>query len=202
MSAGKDRRNMKKKQVNCLVAGAMLLMLCTGCRKPAVLYDSQGEIADTPATEAEAEKEQQEQKASSVCVYVCGEVRNPGVYELPADARLGDAVEAAGGMTEAAAQTYLNLAEHVLDGQKIEVLTQEEAAQREEEARNAASGLVNLNQASAEQLMTLTGIGESKAKDILRYREKKGSFSSVEELMEIPGIKAGVFQKIKDQITV
>ena len=61
---------------------------------------------------------------------------------------------------------------------------------------------MNLNRALEEELMTLTGIGEAKAKDILRYREQHGKFTDIEELMEIPGIKAGVFQKIKDQITI
>jgi len=193
---------MKKKQTGCLILWAMLLLLCTACRQSAVIYDSSKEPAATSQAVEGVQEVQEEQSEAFVSVYVCGEVKEPGVYELPAKARLTDAIEAAGGMTEEAADTYLNLAEYVTDGQKIEVPSLQKAEEWKEEERRQLNGLVNLNQASEEQLMTLTGIGEAKAKDILRYREQHGEFSRVEELMEIPGIKAGVFQKIKDQITV
>ena len=129
-------------------------------------------------------------------------MKSPGVYELPEGSRIVDAVEAAGGMTEAASGTWLNLAEPVSDGQKIEVPSETEASELEKEQQEAQSGLVNLNTASAEELMTLTGIGESKAEAILSYREEHGGFEKPEELMEIPGIKEGVFEKIRDQVTV
>ena len=151
--------------------------------------------------EASGEKAS-ERSGDRVFVYVCGEVKSPGVYELPEGSRIVDAVEAAGGMTEAASGTWLNLAEPVSDGQKIEVPSETEAAELEKEQQEAQSGLVNLNTASAEELMTLTGIGESKAEAILSYREEHGGFEKPEELMEIPGIKEGVFEKIRDQVTV
>jgi competence protein ComEA len=182
---------------------AVLIFFCTACRKPAVIYDSSERDTDISRTVSDGEEEQvTEAEAQQVCVYVCGEVKQPGVYELPANARIADAVEAAGGMTGEAAEGWLNLAEHVEDGQKIEVPSAQEARELEEAALEQQSTLINLNTASAEQLMTLTGIGEAKAKDILEYRETHGRFTGIEELMEIPGIKEGVFQKIKDQITV
>jgi competence protein ComEA len=61
---------------------------------------------------------------------------------------------------------------------------------------------VNINTASAEELMTLTGIGEAKAESIIRYREENGGFQRIEDLMEISGIKEGVFEKIKDDIII
>ena len=63
-------------------------------------------------------------------------------------------------------------------------------------------GKVNLNEASREELMTLPGVGEAKADSILSYREENGGFDSIEEIMEISGIKEGVFEKMKDKITV
>ena len=66
----------------------------------------------------------------------------------------------------------------------------------------SGSGLVNLNTATKEELMTLKGIGESKAEDIIRYREKSGGFKKIEDIMKISGIKENGFQKIKDSITV
>ncbi len=185
---------------------AALILACTGCRGRAVLYDSE-ETAEVREETQEKGSEsgpdtEQEETLEKICVYVCGEVKSPGVYELAAGARVSEAVEAAGGMTEEAAESWLNLAEHMTDGQKIEVPSKEQEEQLKEEAFGRESGLVNLNTASAEQLTTLTGIGESKAEDILNYRETHGGFRTIEELMQIPGIKERVFEKIKDQITV
>ena len=64
------------------------------------------------------------------------------------------------------------------------------------------SGKVNINRAGAQELMTLTGIGEARAADIIKYREENGGFQSVEDIMKVPGIKEGAFEKIKDQISV
>ena len=192
----------------------LFTVLClAGCRDTAVLYDSSGEeTGNVPAGETADSGEAAEEAAgetasrktaeSVICVYVCGEVHAPGVYELPESARVVDAVEAAGGMTEEASDTWLNLAELLSAGQKVEVPSAARAEEALEEEEEAESGLVNLNTASAEELMTLTGVGEAKARAILDYREEHGGFQKPEDLMEIPGIKEGVFQKIKDQITV
>ena len=98
-------------------------------------------------------------------------------------------------------RTYLNLAETVSDGQKIEVPRWKWHRRLRKPRQRAISGLVNLNRATEAELMTLSGIGESKAKEIIRYRESKGGFQKPEDLMNIPGIKEGVFNKIRDQIT-
>ncbi len=180
------------------IFAALVFVLCAACRKPGVLYeDGMQEVR-----EAGEEEDTALETETQIFVYVCGEVENPGVYELDPQARIGDAVEAAGGMTEEAQEDWLNLAERLTDGQKIEVPSKEEALELLEARERQGSRLVNLNTASKEELMTLTGIGASKAEDIISYREQKGKFSSIEGLMEIPGIKEGVFRKIKDQITV
>lgn len=207
----KDRGMMKRIQKILWILVALELLFAVGCQKKAVLYDSEGAAGEDWETEAEGRKaegteEPKETDATKedavICVYVCGEVANPGVYELAAEARIGEAVEAAGGMTEEAASDWLNLAEHMTDGQKIEVPSKERAEELLEESAQEEKGLIDLNTASKEQLMTLRGIGESKAEDIVNYREQQGGFRTLEELMQIPGIKEGVFEKIKDQITV
>lgn len=167
--------------------------------------------ADPKETEAEAHP-----SGSQCTVYVCGAVNVPGVYELPAGSRVYEALDAAGGTCPEADPVYLNRAEEIQDGQQIYVPTAEEAKELGQpgaagtggivpgakETQSGAGGKVNLNTASKEELMTLTGIGEAKAESIMAYREEHGRFTSVEELMQIPGIKEGVFRKIRDSITV
>lgn len=149
---------------------------------------------------------------SGVYVYICGEVIKPGVYELFGDSRIYEAVDAAGGFTENAARECVNLASKVSDGMQITIYNREEAAslladsapvgENAGKSGTSGSGLVNLNTATKEELMTLKGIGESKAEDIIRYREKSGGFKKIEDIMKISGIKENGFQKIKDSITV
>lgn len=140
-----------------------------------------------------------------IYIHVCGEVASPGVYELAAGSRAFDAITAAGGFTELAAADYLNLAKILQDGEKLMVPDSEMAESQQfmpEEQLGVTGGLVNLNQADLNQLMTLPGIGEAKAKSILKYREDMGSFSRIEDIMNISGIKEAAFEKLKDYVTV
>lgn len=187
---------------------ALLLLVAvslSACKERAeVLYETSSAVQESGETGESPENQETnpETESQKLCVFVCGAVVSPGVYELPVGSRVNDAVEAAGGMTEKASATYLNLAEYVSDGQKVEVPTLEEARELEEARARQEAGLVNLNTATEAQLMTLSGIGEAKARAIIAYREEHGGFSSVEELMEIAGIKEGVYRKIQGQITV
>ena len=146
-------------------------------------------------------------------VHVCGAVNAPGVYELRTDARIYEALEAAGGMTEDAAADWINQAEALSDGERIYVPTQEEAEESAQSvsgrwadpngnAGGSVSDKININTAAKEELMTLSGIGASKAESILKYRQEHGNFQNIEDLKKIEGIKDGVFNKIKDDITV
>ena len=120
----------------------------------------------------------------------------------------GDALLAAGGTTESASPVSLNLAARLTDGQMIYVPSAEEAEAAG--GGSAPAGIlpdtgddkVNLNTADKEELMTLSGIGESRAEAILSYREEHGGFRSIEEIKEIEGIKDGIFNRIKEQIKV
>lgn len=140
-----------------------------------------------------------------IAVYVCGAVADPGVYDLQEDARVVDAIEAAGGMREDAASDSINLAEHISDGMKIYIPTVSEANQMNISSANISANIsnkVNINTATKEELMTLRGIGEARATDIIAYREKHGRFDKIEDIMNISGIKQSAFEKIKDDITV
>ena len=136
-----------------------------------------------------------------IFVYVCGEVQNPGVYEVTADARVCDVIDKAGGFSEYADAKALNLADHVEDAEKIYVPNMQEDRLQEEDSQEE-DGLLDLNKATKEQLMTLPGIGETKADLILEYRETKGPFQSVEELMEIQGIKERTLNQIKASVKI
>ncbi len=144
-------------------------------------------------------------------VYICGAVTNPGVYELPADSRVYQLIEAAGGLLSDADTKVLNQAEPLTDGMQITVYTQEEAKEMpistETPSASNVSGKtedakVNLNTAGEDSLMTLSGIGEARAKAIIEFREKNGNYTSIEDIMQIEGIKEKLFEKIKDQIEV
>lgn len=145
-----------------------------------------------------------------VSVYICGAVNQSGVYELEEGSRIYHVIELAGGMTEDAMDTYLNLAEELIDGQKIYVPTVTEVGEGSENTLNwsveveteTASGKVNINTASKEELMTLTGIGEAKAESIIEYRETYGAFENIEDIQNITGIKEGVYSQLEDEITV
>ena len=140
-------------------------------------------------------------ECKKIFVHVCGQVKNPGVYELEEGSRVFEVIEAAGGMTKQAADS-INQAEVLLDGQQLYVLSKDEVLKSNDGKAEVSDGKVNINRASKEELMELSGIGEAKADAIIRHREERGNFNSIEEIMEIEGIKEGVFRKIEDQITV
>ena len=176
-----------------------------------MLGSSAYEDASLAGTKKAAAVSATEALAPAFVVHVCGEVVNPGIYELPAGSRIYEAVKAAGGFTENAEEESVNLASPIEDGVQIRIYSKDEA---ETLAAGAApfdgfeaSGegkepVVNLNTATKEELMTLSGIGESRAEDIIRYREENGGFQNIEDIMKVSGIKDAAFQKIKDRITV
>jgi len=142
------------------------------------------------------------EEGPTVYVHVCGAVVTPQVVELPEGSRVKDALEASGGFSRDADQEYLNLARKVTDGEKLYFPTLKEAEVLEEEAGRIKQGLVDINTAGLEELMTLPGIGESRAKDILAYREANGDFERKEDLQMVPGIKENMYAKLKDKIFV
>lgn len=202
----------------------LFLILCmtavnTGCQKK----QETDFILENPKEHTDNEKQtegnkdikegksdsEKEKSTENIFVYVCGAVQKPGVYELLPGQRICDAIAAAGGLSEQAAGDSLNQAEVLSDGQMLRVLTTEEAAAAaatvqpgQETAESSRDGRVDINTADASALMSLPGIGQSKADAIIAYRNEHGAFKAPEELMNISGIKEGVYQKIKDSIKV
>lgn len=185
--------------VLCFVAAGILFTYLT--KKPPA-EPAQGALSTE--TETLSEEESTSETAANVCVHVCGSVIHPGVYYLEEGARIHEAVELAGGMTEHAAGDVINLAEVVCDGEKIYIPSKEELAEgfSIEDPQNADDGLVNINTASLDELKKLPGIGDIKAEAIIAYREETGRFNSIEDIMNVSGIKDSSYEQIKDYIKV
>lgn len=144
-----------------------------------------------------------------VYVHICGAVRSPGVYALPEGSRLYEAIEAAGGFLPDACQDYCNLALTVSDGMQYQIPTEEEAlsgdlpeAMQENLSSYDSQGLLNINLATAAELMSLPGIGQTRADAIITYREQHGAFACKEDIMQVTGIKDAVYEKIESYIIV
>ncbi|MED9781374.1 MAG: helix-hairpin-helix domain-containing protein [Peptococcaceae bacterium] len=160
---------------------------------------------DATAGETAADSAAPENASGEVVVHVAGAVSSPGVYTLPADSRVDDAVRAADATADADL-SQLNLAQKLADGQKITVPA---AGEPPAPADNAApsdssqsGALVNINTATQEELETLPSIGEVRAQAIIAYREEHGGFRTTDELMEVSGIGEKIFADISPHITV
>lgn len=208
----------RKKRITVVIMICILLVVVSGCSKEKN-SDTLEEVQQREKTESVEVSDETEQtvdtepvkKAGSegvIYVFVCGQVASPGVYELPEGSRICQAIDAAGGMLDTASTDWVNQAETAEDGQKIYVPSTEEAETMPEgqmQETSSAEGTdekVHLNAATREELMTLTGIGEKKADAIIRYRESNGGFQSVDELMQVEGIKEGTYNRIKDSIVI
>ena len=132
-------------------------------------------------------------------VHVVGEVESPGMYQLPTGARLVDAVFAAGGLTEEADNSSVNLARELTDGEQIIVFS---ISQEGEAAGTTASGLVSLNRAGDKELEELPGIGPALAGRIIAWREANGGFKSVQDLLKISGIGENLLAGLVDLVTL
>ena len=184
-------------------------------------------------TEVETTKEEQE-PIKNIYVDIKGEVSQPGVYEIEENKKVIDVVQLAGGLTEQADTTLINLAKKVTNEMVIIIYTKEEVKKAQEEnsiakvvdkqcicpeikndaclntdskettasSEDTESKKINLNTATLEELQTLSGIGESKAKAIIEYRETVGKFQKIEDLMEVSGIGEALYEKVKNDITV
>jgi len=162
-------------------------------------------ISSTPANVIE--------EISQIIVHVAGEVINPGLVTLAENSRIDNAISAAGGVTELADVSKINLAYALQDGQKIyipSIYDEEELVYIEVSAgdniviptESPQSNLINLNTATQAELQTLPGVGESTAKKIIDYRTKNGKFKQIEDIMNVSGIGEAKFNAIKDNICI
>ena len=194
---------MTKKFIKVLCFSCICLLAAACGEKENVYFQSETSVAETQRSEAVPEtddtqiSEENGIQTEKCFVYICGAVNTPGVYEVTQNARLYEVIEADGGLTMVRILTQEEAAKDGLEeaGERTETGVDGETAQD-------SDGRIDLNLATAAELMTLSGIGQTKADSIIRYREKNGSFSSVEEIKQVEGIKEGVYNRIKDHIKV
>lgn len=225
----KEQKNKIGKNIlhigSCLFV-CLLLPALLACGRPKTVLYSGEQIEDASMDHAEDDAESPtvidsdtetetvtgtENVDEKIAVHVCGAVKFPGVYYLEQGSIGQDALEAAGGFAEGAAEDYVNLAACITGGEKLYIPYEEEVAGQDnpgfwsDEAAGEmedASGKVNLNTATREELMTLPGIGSSKADAIVQYRDETGLFHTIEDIMLVPGIKEGTYNNIKEYIVV
>lgn len=164
------------------------------------------ETSDTAEeTEYSGESEDSSVQPQVIFVDIGGAVEEPGVYEVAKDTRLFEVIEMAGGLSEDADPDHVNRASFVEDGQKIIIPMKGSEYTDDRTAAafspEADSGLININTASADELKTLSGIGDVTAEKIIEYRSST-AFKSKEDIMSVDGIGSKTYEKIKDDITV
>ena len=193
-------------------------------------FETESEVK-TKKNETVTKKDEKEEKTKNetVLVDVKGEVNTPGVYELTSNNTVIDAINKAGGLTKISDTSNINLSKKLEDEmviivyskaeiQKMEedkivcppcnnacITEEDEKAKLDEKEENTAEtpmGKININTADETALQTLDGIGETKAKAIIEYRNKNGNFKTIEDIKNVSGIGDSVYEKIKDNITV
>lgn len=170
-----------------------------------VVTDSVISTSDEAGSHFDAQPDStKDDSITGIYVHICGAVINPGVYQVPAGTRVYQALELAGGSSDDAYLSGINLADKLADGQKVYIPAEGENAEGilSTDSGGVQSVMININTASEAELMTLPGIGQSRAKDIINYRVKNGLFESIDDIMKVSGIKEAAFEKIKDLIKV
>lgn len=182
------------------------------------LFNAEKTIAyeeDIEEVEITKEPIEEEKKEAKVMVDIKGEVNNPGCYEVSKDLRVQDIIELAGGLKEGASTDNINLSSKIFDEMVIVINKKEDVVTAVETTPkvtvnnsspsvsvNVTPGKVSINTAGVEELSTLNGIKEARAKKIIEYRETNGPFKSIEEIKNVSGIGDSIFAKIKDSITL
>jgi competence protein ComEA len=210
--------------VSAFAAGSYFYQKNKITEKENILRDYFAEISTTDKTVSEVEPWYEKEDipmitsggftdddgGARIVVYICGHVRNPGVYEIDARARVSDLLDLCGGARDSACLEAVNLAKKITDGERVYIPSEEEAGESGMHPStwdwSAGSGdmgyLININQASVEELKQLPGIGDQIAKNILDHRQKYGPFQSKEELKNVNGIGEKKYERVKGLISI
>lgn len=231
---GGDFITFKYRYRKQIIIGLIILISTTILVATAIIkYQDKEDIIvkkDTGPIKTNQNKEEKKEKDTEelYSVDIKGEIYNPGIYSLKKNSRVIDVIKKAGGLTENADTSVINLSKKIEDEmviiiyskdqvanfketKELEALLQDKCLEKDENSlvNNACitnntntSSKVNINTASKEELTKISGIGEKKAEDIIKYREENGGFKSIEEIKNIQGIGDTIFAKIKESITI
>ena len=199
--------NMETNKIKYILA-AVMVALCGMIWFGENRWQEPQQDGTTPVFQHATEVPADSSAKEMIYVHITGAVKKPGVYVFDKPPRVVEVVEEAGGFTKDAVKSEVNQAELVEDGVQIVIASKRERKTSdagESGGRgepSAGDSLLDINTATKEELMTLTGIGESKAVSIITYRETNGKFRKIEDIKKITGIKDGIFEKIKSRIKV
>lgn len=169
---------------------------------PTLLSRPSGEIVEESAPASSTPAPGLDDEPEMITVHLVGAVKRADVYELPAGSRVYELLEAAGGAAKGADLESVNLARPLYDGEQVVIHAEGEAAAGAASPGETSAQKVNINKATVEELQTLPGIGEVRARGIIEHREEYGPFADIEEIMDVSGIGPGIFKQLKDQITI
>ena len=204
------------KQRKIVIIIAILIIILIGWK----VYDSKKyeevNSEEILVTDKKDNNKKDEEEEEIMAVHVTGEVKNPGVVKVKEGSRIEDVIEAAGGLTENADTTNINLAYMIEDGMKIRIPSSNEEDIEanyisvdsgkgviiSEENNNTSNLIVNINTADETELEQLPGIGPSIASKIIEYRNQNGKFKNIEDIKNVTGIGESKYEKIKDFIKV
>lgn len=170
------------------------------------------------------QKENTQVESKKIKVDIKGSIAAPGVYEILENSRVIDVINLAGGLLESAETKAINLSKIIKDEDVIIIYEKNNEIKDEQDYEEiinmcnkdnndacisedsndntSDNTIININTATKEELMTLTGVGESKAIKIIEYRNTNGNFIKKEDIMNVAGIGDSIFEKIKERITV
>ncbi len=188
-----------KRRLGKLILILLILLLALGIRLGSLNKEEQKIVV--------SESESEEVIASEMYVDISGEVNKPGVYIVEDGTRLYEVISKAGGLTKNANTNQINQAGYVEDGEKIVIPSLNDgdstmnAGTQNIDNSTPSNGLININTAGKDELMSITGVGEVIAGKIIEYRKTK-RFKSIEDIMNVKGIGNATYEKMKDEITV
>ena len=200
------------KQRKIIIIIGILVIIFIGWKFYNLSNNTDIENNDFIVNDTKEEKKNDNEEEEIMAVHVTGEVKNPGVVKIKEGSRIEDIIQAAGGLTENADITNVNLAYIVEDGMKIRIPSNSEGNVTEdyitedngkgvimsEESSNSSNLIVNINTANEAELEQLPGIGPSISSKIVEYRNKNGKFKSIEDIKNVTGIGDSKFDKIKE----
>lgn len=209
--------NLSKKQLIILIAIGGAIVFVIGYYIYTTTSNESYEQLDIISEEKDNQKQEnvENEQEEMIVVHIAGEVKKSGIVKIKEGARIADIIEAAGGLTQNANITNINLAYIIEDGQKITIPSKDENEEKEsitaengegiineEQGTSTGKQIVNINKATKEELQTLQGIGESTAEKIITYRKENGNFKQAEDIKNVPGIGDAKYENIKDKISV